>query len=184
MAKEAEAHSSEDKEKREEIDARNSLDGLVYNIEKMLKDSGEKVQAADKTEVEAALAESKKAARRHTHFDPAQGLAREAHPRQPQAGRGALQGHCRSRPGAPGATGEPTPNPTPSRRKTRRHRRRVRRRGRKEVGTCGAADPPFRRKNIGVGDANRPPRFLNANDAVILSGAESKDHAVHVLTGP
>jgi molecular chaperone DnaK len=60
MAKDAEAHSSEDKEKRDEIDARNSLDGLVYNIEKMLKDSGEKVQAADKTEVEAALAESKK----------------------------------------------------------------------------------------------------------------------------
>ena len=60
MAKEAEAHSTEDKEKREEIEARNHLDGLVYNIEKMLKDSGEKVQAADKTEVEAVLAESKK----------------------------------------------------------------------------------------------------------------------------
>jgi molecular chaperone DnaK len=59
MAKEAEAHSAEDKEKREEIEARNQLDGLVYNIEKMIKDSGEKVQAADKTEVEAALAESK-----------------------------------------------------------------------------------------------------------------------------
>jgi len=60
MAKEAEAHSAEDKEKREEIEARNQLDGMVYNIEKMIKDSGEKVQAADKTEVEAALAESKK----------------------------------------------------------------------------------------------------------------------------
>jgi molecular chaperone DnaK len=60
MAKEAEAHSAEDKEKRDEIEARNQLDGLVYNIEKMIKDSGEKVQAADKTEVEAALAESKK----------------------------------------------------------------------------------------------------------------------------
>ncbi len=60
MAKEAEAHATEDKEKREEIEARNSLDSLVYNIEKMLKDSGEKVQAADKTEVESALAEAKK----------------------------------------------------------------------------------------------------------------------------
>jgi molecular chaperone DnaK len=60
MAKEAEAHATEDKEKREEIDARNSLDSLVYNIEKMLKESGEKVQAADKTDVEAALAEAKK----------------------------------------------------------------------------------------------------------------------------
>ena len=60
MAKEAEAHASEDKEQREQIEAHNSLDSLVYNIEKMLKDSGEKVQAADKTEVEAALADSKK----------------------------------------------------------------------------------------------------------------------------
>jgi molecular chaperone DnaK len=60
MAKEAEAHASEDKEQRDQIEARNSLDGLVYNIEKMLKDSGEKVAAADKTEVESALAEAKK----------------------------------------------------------------------------------------------------------------------------
>jgi molecular chaperone DnaK len=60
MAKEAEAHAAEDKDKRDEIEARNSLDGLVYNIEKMLKDSGEKVQAADKTEVESALADAKK----------------------------------------------------------------------------------------------------------------------------
>ncbi|MGC9225095.1 MAG: molecular chaperone DnaK [Terracidiphilus sp.] len=60
MAKEADAHAAEDKEQREQIEARNSLDGMVYNIEKMLKDSGEKVAAADKTEVEAALAEAKK----------------------------------------------------------------------------------------------------------------------------
>jgi molecular chaperone DnaK len=60
MAKEAEAHASEDKEKREEIESRNALDGLVYNIEKMLKDSSEKVAAADKTDVEAALADAKK----------------------------------------------------------------------------------------------------------------------------
>jgi len=64
MAKDAEAHSSEDKEKREEIDARNSLDGLVYNIDKMLKENGDKMQGAEaepvKAEVETVLAESKK----------------------------------------------------------------------------------------------------------------------------
>jgi molecular chaperone DnaK len=60
MAKEAEAHAAEDKEKRDEIEARNQLDSMVYNIEKMLKDSGEKLQAADKTEVEMALAGAKK----------------------------------------------------------------------------------------------------------------------------
>ena len=59
MAKDAEAHAAEDKTKREEIETRNGLDSLVYNIEKMLKDSGEKVAAADKTDVEAALAEAK-----------------------------------------------------------------------------------------------------------------------------
>ncbi|HEX3891977.1 MAG TPA: molecular chaperone DnaK [Terracidiphilus sp.] len=60
MAKDAESHAAEDKEKRDEIEARNQLDGMVYNIEKMLKDAGDKVQASDKTDVEAALAESKK----------------------------------------------------------------------------------------------------------------------------
>ena len=60
MAKDAEAHAAEDKTKREEIDARNQLDGLVYNIEKMLKDSADKVPAGDKSEVESALADAKK----------------------------------------------------------------------------------------------------------------------------
>ena len=64
MAKEAEAHAAEDKEKRDEIDARNSLDGMVYNIDKMLKDSGDKISGAEaapvKAEVESVLAESKK----------------------------------------------------------------------------------------------------------------------------
>src|SRR5271163_3060752 len=61
MAKEADAHAAEDKEKREEIEARNGLDNLVYNIEKMLKESGDKVSGSDKSDVEAALAEAKKA---------------------------------------------------------------------------------------------------------------------------
>ena len=61
MAKDAESHAAEDKEKREEIEARNSLDGLVYNIEKMLKEGGDKVRAADKTDVESALADARKA---------------------------------------------------------------------------------------------------------------------------
>ena len=60
MAKEAEAHAAEDKEKREEIEARNQLDSMVYNVEKMLKDSGDKVAASDKSEVESALADAKK----------------------------------------------------------------------------------------------------------------------------
>jgi molecular chaperone DnaK len=60
MAKEAEAHSAEDKEKREEVESRNALDSLVYNIEKMLKENGDKMQGAEKTEVESVLADAKK----------------------------------------------------------------------------------------------------------------------------
>jgi len=57
MAKDADAHATEDKEKREEIEARNSLDGMVYNIEKMLKDAGDKIQGPEKAEVESVLAD-------------------------------------------------------------------------------------------------------------------------------
>jgi molecular chaperone DnaK len=60
MAKEAEAHSAEDKQKRDEIEARNQLDSLVYNIEKMLKENADKVSGTEKTEVETALADAKK----------------------------------------------------------------------------------------------------------------------------
>jgi molecular chaperone DnaK len=59
MAKDAEAHAAEDKEAKEKIEARNQLDSMVYNVEKMLKEGGEKVNAADKGEVETALADAK-----------------------------------------------------------------------------------------------------------------------------
>jgi len=60
MARDAEAHASEDKEKRDQIEARNGLDNMVYNIEKMLKESGDKVSGSEKSDVESALADAKK----------------------------------------------------------------------------------------------------------------------------
>src|ERR1700744_4944778 len=60
MAKDAEAHAAEDKEQRDKVEARNGLDSMVYNVEKILKDSGDKVEASDKTDVEAALEDAKK----------------------------------------------------------------------------------------------------------------------------
>jgi molecular chaperone DnaK len=59
MAKEAEAHASEDQTKRAEVEARNSLDNMVYNVEKMLKDNGDKVSGSEKSDVESALAQAK-----------------------------------------------------------------------------------------------------------------------------
>jgi molecular chaperone DnaK len=61
MAKDAEAHAAEDKEQRDKVEARNGLDSMVYNVEKMLRDSGDKVAAPDKAEVETALVEAKTA---------------------------------------------------------------------------------------------------------------------------
>jgi molecular chaperone DnaK len=61
MAKEAEAHSAEDKTKREEIEARNQLDGMVYQVEKMLKENGDKISGDEKGQVESAVADAKKA---------------------------------------------------------------------------------------------------------------------------
>ena len=61
MAKEADAHSAEDKAQREEIDAKNQLDTLIYNIEKMLKEHGDKIDGSERGDVENALADAKKA---------------------------------------------------------------------------------------------------------------------------
>ena len=61
MAKEAESHAAEDKAKREEIETRNQLDSMVYSVEKMLKEHGDKISGDEKGNVESALADAKKA---------------------------------------------------------------------------------------------------------------------------
>lgn len=61
MMRDAEAHSSEDVKKREEIEARNRLDGLQYQVEKTFNENKEKLDTASASEIEAALAEAKSA---------------------------------------------------------------------------------------------------------------------------
>ena len=60
MASDAEAHASEDKKKRELVDARNSADQLIYSTEKTLKDHDDKVGDAEKNDINAAVEELKK----------------------------------------------------------------------------------------------------------------------------
>ena len=60
MMRDAESHASDDVKKREEIEARNRLDSLVYQMEKTVNDNREKVGAVA-AEVETAIAEAKKA---------------------------------------------------------------------------------------------------------------------------
>ena len=61
MVQDAEAHASEDKTKRELIEARNQADGLSYTTEKSLTEHGEKLDSGTKREIEEALEELKKA---------------------------------------------------------------------------------------------------------------------------
>ena len=59
--KEAEKYAEEDKKRKEEVDTRNNAESLVYQCEKALKDAGDKVDAAAKSEVEAEIEKVKEA---------------------------------------------------------------------------------------------------------------------------
>lgn len=59
MVKDAEAHADEDKKKRQTVEAKNQLDSMVFQAEKMLKENGDKVPAEIKTDIETALSEAK-----------------------------------------------------------------------------------------------------------------------------
>jgi molecular chaperone DnaK len=61
FVKDAESHASEDKQRREEIDIKNQLDSLVYNVEKMLNENRDKISGSDVSNLESAISEARKA---------------------------------------------------------------------------------------------------------------------------
>jgi len=61
FVKEAELHADDDKRKRELIEARNHADAFAYSVEKNVKEFGDKIDAAEKTRIEEAIARLKKA---------------------------------------------------------------------------------------------------------------------------
>ncbi|MGA8181977.1 MAG: molecular chaperone DnaK [Desulfobacterales bacterium] len=61
LIKDAELHAEEDKKKKDLVDARNHADALIYSTEKSIKDLGDKIDAATKSKVEAAIEPLKKA---------------------------------------------------------------------------------------------------------------------------
>jgi molecular chaperone DnaK len=63
MVKEAEAHSAEDRSKREEVELRNQADHMIHQAEKVIKDNADKIPADVKTEVEGKLETLKSAAK-------------------------------------------------------------------------------------------------------------------------
>ena len=58
--KEAEAHAEEDKKRKELVETKNQADNLVYGLEKLLKESGDKISEDDKKKLEEAIEKAKK----------------------------------------------------------------------------------------------------------------------------
>jgi len=61
MVKDATAHAEEDRHKRELVEERNKLDGMIYATEKSLREHGDKIDASDKERIEKALERARKA---------------------------------------------------------------------------------------------------------------------------
>jgi molecular chaperone DnaK len=61
MMKDAQSHAEDDKKRRDEIEARNRADQAVYGAERFVKDSGDKLPAAERQAIEAATESLKKA---------------------------------------------------------------------------------------------------------------------------
>ena len=69
MVKDAEAHAEEDQQKREQVEARNHADSMVYETEKNLGEFGDKVDDASKEKVNAAVARVKQALEADNHAE-------------------------------------------------------------------------------------------------------------------
>ncbi|HEV7922289.1 MAG TPA: Hsp70 family protein, partial [Thermoanaerobaculia bacterium] len=61
LVRDAETHAEEDRKRREEIEAKNQLDTLVYQVEKMLGENRDKIAGSDVTTLESAIADARKA---------------------------------------------------------------------------------------------------------------------------
>jgi molecular chaperone DnaK len=115
MVSDAQSHSEEDKRRREEIEARNRLDGLVYSTEKTFNENRDKVDPSEISGFESALADAKKALESgdaQTMNDAGQRLQQASH-RLAEAiykGAGAAggtgPGAGGARPSEPGSTGK------------------------------------------------------------------------------
>ncbi len=69
MVKDAEMNAEEDKKKRENVSLKNNLDNLIYSTEKLLKENGDKVPEAMKTEIETLTKEAKEVVQKESFDD-------------------------------------------------------------------------------------------------------------------
>ena len=114
MVKDAEAHAEEDRKARELVDARNQCDSMVHSVKKSLKEHGEKVEADEKSKIEAALKEAEDVlksddkaaieAKTQALTQAAHKLAEQMYKEQQQAQQAAQSGPSQ---GGPAGGGEP-----------------------------------------------------------------------------
>src|SRR5438034_10860125 len=111
MAKDADAHSAEDKAQRETIDAKNQLDSMVYQIEKMLKEQGEKISGYERGDVVNAIADAKKALESNdkAQMDRARETLMQASHKLAEQMDKSAQAQTPPRGGAPGPGAGPVP---------------------------------------------------------------------------
>jgi molecular chaperone DnaK len=105
MKRDAEAHADEDKKKREFADAKVDAENKLFSLEKLLKESGDKVSAADRGPVEKAM-EKVREATKGTDLAAIKSAVSELD----QLSQAMAQ-HLYSQ---PGAAGGPPPGATPS----------------------------------------------------------------------
>ena len=112
MVNEAEEHASSDAEKRKAIDLRNQGDSLAYQTEKMISELGDKIEDAEKVDVEDAI----KALRSALETDDAEAIEKaiesvteKSHKLAEKLYQAAGAGGAPGGPGAPGPADDMTP---------------------------------------------------------------------------
>ena len=118
MARDAESHAADDRKRKDQIEARNKADAMVYKVEKTLKEHRDKIGEADAKNIEAAIEDVKKA----INENDADKLNAATDKLTQASHKLAEAMYKASRSGSPAAgrwpQGAPPPPPTTSRRKT------------------------------------------------------------------
>jgi len=112
MVREAEEHAEEDKTRREETEARNTAEQLVYSTEKFLADSADKIPADGRGDVDAALKDLKEALKEGSGVSPADINSKAAKLSEESQKLGtAMYAAASAAEGAPGAESSDGPPP-------------------------------------------------------------------------
>ena len=120
MRKDGELHAEEDRQKREEVEARNEAENAVYRSEKMLKDNAGKISAGDKEKIESAAAAVKEALK-GTDIAAIKSASEKLNEGWQAASaemyKAAAAESAKARPGqaSSGPKADPPPNPAPAR---------------------------------------------------------------------